>query len=697
MLSTSSKMNNNNSNFILKHARSIEVNCNSRNSTISEHSDFIDEDYSSDCAVKNNIPEMKLLPMDYVPKAAIKPKCSPPLPPTKCKCVESKLPIKVAAISTSESSPIDKVRLKNCAKYLVYKKKHSIFGGTTTDMSPEKLKYISDNTINTTEELIHQEPVKSKENKRKYLIFDSKKNGSDKLDSIQYYFDNKSYEKYVDDKLYGKINQLSPHSHQISRDKKNLSMKGFENSRSWEYRDNNKTENKLKLFETKQNDITKYCAKSDDSTSGASSCSETSLKQINCRLKSHQKCATSKSISDVSLKTSHDVSRINQLFLNAKQQQQHLKQLSPTTSAMTTQTNVDKEKYKIHRKLNSQHADEQNVMNKGGRCLNNGDLRKHSSTATAEPSTEALPSSSCGFMNCKFSDNSQSTQAHASESCRKFNEKIIKKLDNIHMSANVNKTNISVNGKSNIIINDTKNIAPNEYDEYINGCNKKLKEPHWKANNQNKTTIKINDSCFVANQCNDIKINNNERCKNVIQLNSEKNIATYWDKNIKGTINEQPKYFDKKIDINSNIRNVENSVKIYVTCGVSPTLSRSSQDSSDSDRDYGYFDTSSQEHSSSPEFVKMFKKFRQLCTEKSTQVVCDGSMFWNNSYLDDDETIRNDPTDTKRQTKITMNGATHPCTKCRTTDDDLLSNYICICRKQVKFANLFFFLTNKWL
>lgn len=671
--------NNNNNNLKLKNARLIGANCKASNNA--EQSDYIDEDYS-DYVVKNDIPEMKLLPMDYVPRA-IKPTCAPPPPPTKCKCAPPESTKSPMRVTISEPIPLEKTPpAKSADKYLVYKRKHSIFGTTSPDAAPEKLQYVNGNNKKSME-INPSDPPKVKENRKKYLIFDSKKSSS-KLDSIQYYFDNKSYEKYVDNKLYGKSNQASSPEPKDDTD----SMNGIENSRSWEYRDNIKTETKLKLFESKLDPKKTWTSKSDGSTSGNSSCSEISLKRRNCRLKPQQKFTASKSISDLSTKTSHDVSRINQLFANAKP---HPAPLRPFL-----QPNLEREKYRVHRKLNSD-----NVENGPDVHLTKDNLNKYhrSSTELNIKTPAVVPAASCGFKNCKFSQCPVSNKSASSvvstpanERLTKFDENFIKKFEDMRKNSNavqrnneitVNRASISVNGKSNIIINDTKNnFTPVAHDVFITEKSKE-KELHSKPNNQNKTTIKINDSCFVVNHNNDVKINN----KNIIELNNEK--PTNWDKNIKVKNNPQPK-FDNKIDVNHKIRNEENSVKIYVSGNdsSSPTPSTtlslsSSHDSSDSDKDYGYFDTCSQGRSSSPEFAEMFKKFRQMCNINSNHLGCDGAMFWNNSYFDEEENGSAMTAALKAKTEQKTSASPYTCTKCHTTTEDLLSNYICICRNQV--------------
>lgn len=745
-------------------------NCNKLKSE--QNSDYIDEDFS------NDVPEMKILPMDYVAKAKAKPKCPPPPPPknfqSKCKCTptsasSSATPAVISnkpAQKVTINAPPDKaergVKSKNSDKYLVYKRKHSIFG-TSKDSAGEKLKYVSDNDKKSSLDGVMQ----AKE-KKKYLIFDSKKNIS-KLETIQYYFDNKSYEKYVDNKLYeNKLNQQQKQKKEqkeaIEEEKEEVdeaesdcdTNKDFEKvSRSWEYRDNAKTESKLKLFESKHDSQKNKHTNSLNSTksedSGASSCSEVSLKHQNCRLNPQQKFTTSKSIGDLTSKTSHDVKRINQIFENAKQHQ-----AAVIANAIALRSNnLEKEKYKIHKKVKDFESGKKYQRSSTElEIKKNSKVTTISSLSSCSSSSSSSSSSPCGFKNCKLSNcpishtspapppplppsnnniqnnnnNNSNNVLSINERRSKFDENFIRKFEDMRKnSPNVilknneitvnNKTNISVNGKSNIIVNDMKsnnNFTPPSSDGVFIVNEKELKtnNSHNHRNDNNKTTIKINDSCFVVNHSssngNDIKINNNERNKNIIELNSERALASNWDKNIRVKNNPQPK-FNNKIDVNNKIKSEENSVKIYVlgsdTAASSPTpstsLTSSSHDSSDSDKDDGYYDASSQGRSSSPEFSEMFKKLRDLCSmkAKNSQIGCDSTLFWNNSYFDEDEadimlTALNKKTDLK-----TANSAsrTYACTKCHTTTEDLMSNYICICRNsnKVKLLLKHFFISVK--
>ncbi|XP_070494847.1 putative uncharacterized protein DDB_G0286333 [Chironomus tepperi] len=782
--------NNNNSKSAATATTSIISNNGSKNQTTEHQSDFIEDDFND--YTKTDIPEMKLLPMEYVGKVKSKPKpkCPPPPPPiknAKCKCPASSndgKPTAKSALKVTINAPesaSEKASSKLTDKYLVYKQKHSIFG-TSKDILNGKLKYVSDNNKSSVDAAI-QDAQKSKEGKKKYLIFDSKKNNSSKFETIQYYFDNKSYEKYVDTKLYGRLNHISNPQPILKNNNSNsnvnrniddddddddddiddidlnsdIDMRGFENSRSWEYRDNAKTESKLKLFESKQkkqesskkssSQFRSSKSEGSGNISGASSCSEVLLKRQNCRLKPQQKLTTSKSIGDLtainkSSKTNHDVKRINQLFENAKQSQ--------VTIGSALKSNIDNnDKYKIHKVVRD---DSIVVGDRGNLCRENMKKYHRSSTDLSIKSPISKPSS-CGFKNCKLSNcpishhtNHNSPPSPSvpmvNERRSKFDENFIKKFEDMMKNSSstnsnnncilrnneitVNKTNISVNGKSNIIVNDTKNnFSPSSCHDVLiinsdcSSTNHEKEVQHSKANNNNnnnnnKTTIKINDSCFVVNNndCNDGKFNNNEKNKNIIELNSEKVMTpTNWDKNIKVKNNPQPK-FNNKIDVNNKIKNEENSVKIYVIGNdnaSSPTPSASfstisstspdTSSSSDSDKDDGYYDASSQGRSSSPEFSEMFKKLRDLCNANTKQVKkhqphmkfgYDGTLFWNNSYFDEDETDfmmtamnnNNKGSISRKNEKMSSSSSTYACTKCHTTTEDLLSNYICICRNK---------------
>lgn len=96
-----------------------------------------------------------------------------------------------AATANSKGSPTKSQPLpmpshhQNPLKYTVYKKHNSC--DTTAALKSEKLQYTNDDAI-----------FKAK---KKYSMFDGRKRNS--IDNIQFYFDSKSYERHVDNKIYG--------------------------------------------------------------------------------------------------------------------------------------------------------------------------------------------------------------------------------------------------------------------------------------------------------------------------------------------------------------------------------------------------------------------------------------------------------------------------------------------------------------
>ncbi|EDS39845.1 dbl [Culex quinquefasciatus] len=117
------------------------------------------------------------------------------------------------------------------AKYLVYKK-HNGFGSNTSIAEiGAKLQYINDTDL------------KSKNGKKKYALFDNKK--KNKLETVQYYFDSRSYERYVDNKLYGTVGggnkeQQPPSKPEAEQkpDPKPQSPGDVEKRQSWDLRTN---------------------------------------------------------------------------------------------------------------------------------------------------------------------------------------------------------------------------------------------------------------------------------------------------------------------------------------------------------------------------------------------------------------------------------------------------------------------------
>uniref|UniRef100_A0A182Q4T4 Guanine nucleotide exchange factor DBS n=1 Tax=Anopheles farauti TaxID=69004 RepID=A0A182Q4T4_9DIPT len=207
------------------------------------------------------------------------------------------------------------------SKYLVYKK-HNGFGTSApsaTECSTTvgaKLQYINDSDIK----------IKALAKKRYGALFENKKKS--KLETVQYYFDSRGYERYVDNKLYGVINDKkgqpdvapvssAPPPPQSSGD-------GQHKRLSWDVRQHNRPSMMRVINQSaaakkcanvimmnQQTSVKPLSAEAPDVLVGGGGGG--GLKQENCRMFKLQKSHTS-----TNLLTRHrsmnDIHRINQLF-----------------------------------------------------------------------------------------------------------------------------------------------------------------------------------------------------------------------------------------------------------------------------------------------------------------------------------------------------------------------------------------------
>ncbi|XP_021695670.1 uncharacterized protein LOC5576746 isoform X2 [Aedes aegypti] len=196
------------------------------------------------------------------------------------------------------------------SKYLVYKK-HNGFGSNNSIAEiGAKLQYINDTD------------VKSKNGKKKYAIFDSKK--KNKLETVQYYFDSRSYERYVDNKLYGVVNkdgqkqpppgarEMSPAPHKPDPKQESVDP----NKRlSWDLRSNRPSMLRVINQSGKK--------PSETNLQPSPSVKSPTFKQQPQQLHdAHNRFKLQKSHTSTNLITRHrsmnDIHRINQLFLESK-------------------------------------------------------------------------------------------------------------------------------------------------------------------------------------------------------------------------------------------------------------------------------------------------------------------------------------------------------------------------------------------
>lgn len=205
------------------------------------------------------------------------------------------------------------------SKYLVYKK-HNGFGTNsshTTESSSAggKLQYINDSDIK----------IKALAKKKYGLLFENKKKS--KLETVQYYFDSRGYERYVDNKLYGVINEkknLDAHTAQSSSAVLTKTSDVQHKRLIWDVRQHNRP-SMMRVIN--QSPAAKKCANvimmnhqiltKPLSAEAPELLESGGLKQENCRMFKLQKSHTSTNLL-TRHKSMNDIHRINQLFLDCK-------------------------------------------------------------------------------------------------------------------------------------------------------------------------------------------------------------------------------------------------------------------------------------------------------------------------------------------------------------------------------------------
>ncbi|XP_062552790.1 uncharacterized protein LOC134217961 isoform X1 [Armigeres subalbatus] len=196
------------------------------------------------------------------------------------------------------------------SKYLVYKK-HNGFGSNSSiaDIGA-KLQYINDTD------------VKSKNGKKKYALFDSKK--KNKLETVQYYFDSRSYERYVDNKLYGVVNkdgqkQPPPRAREMSPlpskpDPKPEPVDAYKRL-SWDLKSNRPS--MLRVINQSAKKPPETCQQSSASVKSPMFKQQPQQLEVHNRFKALQKSHTSTNLI-TRHRSMNDIHRINQLFMESK-------------------------------------------------------------------------------------------------------------------------------------------------------------------------------------------------------------------------------------------------------------------------------------------------------------------------------------------------------------------------------------------
>uniref|UniRef100_A0A182SXN2 Uncharacterized protein n=1 Tax=Anopheles maculatus TaxID=74869 RepID=A0A182SXN2_9DIPT len=290
------------------------------------------------------------------------------------------------------------------SKYLVYKK-HNGFGAnashaTESSAAGGKLQYINDSDIK----------IKALAKKKYGLLFENKKKS--KLETVQYYFDSRGYERYVDNKLYGVINeknkQQDVHAVQSTGSAAAVQTKltdAQQKRQSWDAVRQHNRPSMMRVIN--QSPAAKKCANvimMNHQTSAAAVAKPLSaeaperlgagdLKQENCRMFKLQKSHTSTNLL-TRHKSMNDIHRINQLFLESRDRdpepplssvafasRQHLKHgntsgdLIAPNAGPTIRADIapvhrfekhrksEQGKYLVHKRLSARYKTESNLPN----------------------------------------------------------------------------------------------------------------------------------------------------------------------------------------------------------------------------------------------------------------------------------------------------------------------------------------------
>ncbi|GAB0097511.1 uncharacterized protein DMENIID0001_131520 [Sergentomyia squamirostris] len=455
--------------------------------------DFIEEDFID---TADQIPQMELLKINYVKRVS------------------------------DESR-----KRKNLSKYTVYKKHNFFANKASTEAASEKV--VEDQG----------------KNRRKYLIFDGRSKKTNKLDNIQFYFDNKSYERYVDNKLYGTF----------------------------------KANNFRDLHQRFEKNI------------------------INAR----KKC-------DVVLREKprptsfSDLSRISQIFEGAKrdsmERSKHHNRLSmpePGDKKIKKLVTIDSRQINMcsHVKIEGDRSSKPNDQLKQILKTSCAVERKSKPPTKAPPpppplstvisveSPRGVIKNTCGYKNCNFVNCPMSASSSSSSASSTTSRK--KRISKIPINTN------------------------HDHSKY-------------------RSEIAI-DADRMKHRS---SVDRVERQKNIKQLES---------KIVTKLISDELKLHCKKTKSTEILANDNNTVKIYIQSENSKRH-EDTVSTSDSDRDYGYYDQVAESVSSTESSLRSdLEKIVNFSDRFSAKLGCDGEIFWNDCYLYEDDgkcsgTTENDST-----------------------------------------------------
>jgi hypothetical protein len=528
---------------------------------------------------------------------------------------------KTAKTNTSTISKLSK-------KYKVYKKYNGFGKAVETDLG--KLKYTNDADYS----------LFAESKKNKYSLFENRKKS--KFQTIQYYFDNKSYEQYVDNKLYGVVNgrrekqQQQQQQQQPLQPSEPISVKAV--ASAWE---NNfattpnlptrrppavpaakSCENLKPIVSPPVAPICRNALKQPNSRNAAVATANGRVRQLT------ENFSAKPNVPNSSIKPTNsmtDVARINQLFANHKPKPLGSRMKSSSMAALNdlvAKQATERDKYRVHKKSTGHF--QSNIFHNCQNITAGGD-------GVASKTTMIEINGGCGGNDLKPI---QST------------------LMQIKLDADSH--NVNHQGKISLFITNDKSCGSPTC--HLERCPIAEQQDTLKSP---KTT----DTCSVQ----------------IVPPPSS-------DRNVKVKNHPHRKY-DNKVNVNHQIKNEQNSVKIFVTS------SNESSISSAESVDYGYYDQSSQDEQQhlrdreDREQIQLRKDFfKDQILRNYAKLGCDGAIFYNSSYAyeEEEDCPNNCAIDDDDDDDRTTGDGSSNCEHCNMVDfsecDSAIGkSFICVC------------------
>lgn len=551
-------------------------------------------------------------------------------------------------------------------KYAVYKKHNE------PSQRADKLQYTNDEDF-----------FKSK---RKYLVFDSKKRSG--LDNIQFYFDSKSYERHVDNKMYGVISECD------GGKGKGSDSASTGSSHSWNFIKSGKgsgaaasaglksaTEQKIARKVPLPKSLTRESSLVDLSRIGKifketrSASSESilqrpeicvvggvdrvdetagSLKKIK-KLESEN--GDHRCHCDHGSQTKHD--EVTQIRVNETSNHKlHSQQIyaMPNNRAKTTSGHNQDKSTNMHAKEDARYLDQAHVTD----CkITGGSEKSIVNIEYGKPKKAMAPpppgKKTCGYKNCTFVNCPMSTPSASSDDAASHKHTKVSANENGHRKKtfhNISITKIdTISNKSKLYLKTKDFNEDDDMDDGVDGMasfapvavtlnnlrNLGLNTKGGSASDSANTTTTIPIKFTPNNQ----NLNNSIKCKSVDKPNFNSTTTSIEHRKFNNLSAMAPASLPSTPPANNKSHDT-NRVKIFIRNPPSVTSGASSA-SSTSDSCSDYYDRVADSGSltanecSSPDMhdsaTKLTSHLRDLFP---TRLGCDGAIFWNDCYYYDE-------------------------------------------------------------